>query len=532
MSFTRASGLLAHITSLPSNYGIGDLGPAAYRFVDFLHAAEQTLWQVLPLGLTSYGDSPYQSFSTFAGNHYLISPELLMAQGLLSQDDIPAHDFDPIRVDYGNIIPWKMAVLRTAFANYRQNPPAALKKEFSAFCKAHAWLDDFALFVACKFHFIAARRNDYETPEYQAYYQRLNARLSENQIKDYYYGAVWNSWPDALARREKSALAQYRKTLADEIAFYQFLQFIFFQQWQQLKSYANERQIKLIGDIPIFVSLDSADVWSNRELFALDEAGDPIEVAGVPPDYFSATGQLWGNPLYRWPAHKDRGFTWWIERVAATLQTTDILRIDHFRAFAAYWAVPFGEATAVNGQWKKSPGKDLFAAIESALGKNLPIIAEDLGIITDDVTALRLKLKLPGMKVLQFAFEADASSDHLPHNYPDCHTVVYTGTHDNDTTVGWYTATSDKNRDYFRRYMNSSGSEAHWDLIRLAWASNALFAIAPVQDVIGAASDARMNTPGVAAGNWQYRFSPDALSTQHAERLAYLGQLFARHGSL
>ncbi|WP_410499140.1 4-alpha-glucanotransferase [Chitinibacter sp. S2-10] len=529
MTFSRSSGLLAHLTSLPSPYGIGDLGPAAYRFVDFLQSAQQTLWQVLPLGLTSYGDSPYQSFSTFAGNHYLISPELLIQEGLLSQDEIPPLDFDPSRIDYGTVIPWKMAVLRTAFANYEKNPSPALKKEFAAFCKANDWLADFSLFVACKFHFIAARSNDYETPEYQAFYQRLSARQTENQIKDCYYGATWNSWPAALAKRDKAALAHYRKLLENDIVFYQFLQFLFFKQWQQLKHYANERAIKLVGDIPIFVSLDSADVWANPELFVLDTHGDPLEVAGVPPDYFSATGQLWGNPLYAWPQHESSGFAWWIKRIAATLQTTDILRIDHFRAFAAYWAVPFGETTAINGQWKKTPGKALFAAIEAALGKNLPIIAEDLGVITDDVTALRLKLKLPGMKVLQFAFEGDASSDHYPHNYPDSQTVVYTGTHDNDTTLGWYEAASDKHRDAFRRYMNVAGSEPHWDLIRLAWSSNALIAIAPVQDVLGQNGQHRMNTPGLASGNWQYRFSADHLNQQQASRLAYLGELFARN---
>lgn len=530
MTFSRASGLLAHITSLPSPYGIGDLGPAACRFADFLQSAGQTLWQVLPLGVTSYGDSPYQSFSTFAGNHYLISPELLIADGLLTDADIPALAFDAQRVDYGSVIPWKMTVLRAAWRNYQASPPAALKKEFATFCKQHAWLDDFALFVACKFHFIAARQNDYETPEYQSYYQRLAGRLSDNQIKDCYYGAVWNSWPAELAARTSKALSHWRKTLADDVTFYQFLQFLFFRQWGQLKTYANERGIRLIGDIPIFVAFDSADVWANQSLFCLDAAGDPNEVAGVPPDYFSATGQLWGNPLYDWAKHQEQDFAWWTDRIAALIATTDIVRIDHFRAFAAYWAVPFGEATAVNGQWKKSPGKALFAAIEKALGKNLPIIAEDLGIITPDVTALREKLGLPGMKVLQFAFDADASSDHLPHNYPDSRTVVYTGTHDNDTTLGWYGAANDKARDYFRRYLNTSGEAAGWDLIRLAWSTNAVFAIAPVQDVLGAGAQARMNTPGTASGNWQYRFSADALTPGQAEGLKYLSQLHGRNG--
>ncbi|WP_047395620.1 4-alpha-glucanotransferase [Chitinibacter sp. ZOR0017] len=530
MSLTRAAGILVHLTSLPSPYGIGDLGPGAYRLVDFLASAGQRVWQVLPLGPTSYGDSPYQSFSTFAGNPLLISPELLIADGLLSAEQIPPHEFDPRRVDYGRLLPWKTAVLRAAWQGLQALAPThPLTLELSEFCaREAAWLDDYALFIACKQHFIAARQNEYESAEYQAYYQRLADKQTVNQIKDCYYGAVWNSWPTALAQREAKALKQYRQTLAAEIAFAQFCQFIFARQWQALKSYANQQQIQLLGDLPIFVSQDSADVWANRSLFQLDAAGDPLAVAGVPPDYFSATGQLWGNPLYAWPAHKKTKYRWWVARVAAALARTDLVRIDHFRAFAAHWSVPFGEPTAEHGQWCASPGAELFAAIRAELGDKLGIVAEDLGVITPDVTALRESLGLPGMKVLQFAFDGSASSDHLPHNYPDAHTVVYTGTHDNDTTLGWYASSPEISRDHLRRYLNVSGEAPHWDLIRLAWSTPATLAIAPIQDLFGAPGSERMNTPGVASGNWQYRFLADELTPELAARLRYLGELFGR----
>jgi len=492
----RYSGILAHPTSFPSPYGIGDLGHGAYSFIDFLAASNQKLWQVLPLGPTGYGDSPYQSFSSFAGNYYMISPDLLMEQGWLTQADLNDPGFDPRAVDFGPIIKYKMDLLKKAYTAFKTQAATPEKSRFTKFCKSHkVWLEDYALFMA---------------------------------LKNYHNGAPWTQWPSTLANREPKALAQIKSTLADEINFNMFLQYEFFRQWGKLRTYANNAGIKIIGDIPIFVSMDSADIWAAPGLFALDEKGKPTAIAGVPPDYFSETGQLWGNPLYKWEAHKETGFEWWCKRVAATLEFVDIVRIDHFRGFEAYWAVPSDAKDAIKGKWKKGPGKALFEAMKKTLGQ-LPIIAEDLGIITPAVEKLRTGLKLPGMKVLQFAFDPEAKSVYLPHLHTDSLTVAYSGTHDNDTTMGWYGAATEAEKDYFRRYMNVSGDDIAWDMIRLAFSTTAAYAIVPIQDVMSLGTEDRMNQPGCAMGWWRFRYTADMLRDEYRERLAYLSELFHRN---
>jgi len=492
----RKSGILVHPTSFPSPYGIGDLGNAAYAFIDFLKAAKQTLWQVLPLGPTGYGDSPYQSFSSFAGNHYLISPDKLVAQGLLSESDIASPPAaNPRKLDYGMAISYKMKLLRKAFTNFTTHATTAQRNAFAKFTKTQkTWLDDYALFTA---------------------------------LKDENGGSEWFRWEKPLASRLPAALKQASKDLATEIEFCKFVQYEFFRQWANLKAYANAAGVQIIGDIPIFAAHDSADVWANPELFHLDENGLPTAVAGVPPDYFSETGQLWGNPLYNWEMHSKTGYVWWCKRMAAVLDMTDIVRLDHFRGFEAYWAIPHDEKTAINGKWEKGPGKALFTAIKNKLG-SLPIIAEDLGLITERVDRLRKGLKLPGMRVLQFAFTPDADSSYLPHNYENSLTVAYSGTHDNNTAKGWYAEATEAERDYLRRYLNVSGEDVAWDLIRAAMASNAIFAISPIQDILDLGAADRMNTPGESHGCWCFRYTMEMLTQSHAERLAYLTKLFGR----
>jgi len=488
----RASGILAHPTSFPGEYGIGDLGAHAYAFVDFLKTAKQKLWQVLPLGPTGYGDSPYQSFSSFAGNHYMISPEKLHEQGILSKNDIVNPPlFNPRRADFGAAITYKMQLLHKAYENFKKQSPAAYK----SFCtKNKDWLDDYALFVALKNHF---------------------------------GGKEWFKWDAPLVTRDKAALKEALATHHDAIDFCKFVQYEFFSQWNAIKKYANNAGVQIIGDIPIFVAHDSADVWANPELYQLDECGCPTAVAGVPPDYFSETGQLWGNPLYNWEAHKKTGYAWWCRRVKAVLAMVDIVRIDHFRGFESYWAVPYGQKTAMNGKWIKGPGKSLFAAIRDTLG-SLQIIAEDLGEITEKVDALRKGLGLPGMRVLQFAFDPTSESAYLPHNYETSLTVVYSGTHDNNTTRGWYASAPEEARDFLRRYLNVSGEDVAWDLTRLAISSSAVFAITQLQDIMDLPASDRMNTPGEAQGCWGFRYTADMLTAQQAERLAYLTELFGR----
>lgn len=494
----RVSGILLHPTSLPSPYGIGDLGKAAFDFIDFLEKAGQHIWQVLPLTQTGFGDSPYQSFSAFAGQPLIISPEHLVSLGLFAKEDLadcPCGGEDS--VDYGAVIPWKTKILRKAYDNYRKTPVKMLLEEYDSFYEANKfWADDYALFMACK---------------------EVNG------------GKCWLDWDEKYRILTPARRSRLEEELFDEIYYYKFIQFIFYSEWYAVKQYANERNIRIIGDIPIFVSMDSADVWANRHLFQLDSKGYPLAVAGVPPDYFSATGQLWGNPLYDWDAHRAEGFAWWISRIRNQLDILDYLRIDHFRGFEAYWAVPYGEETAVNGKWKHGPKEALFLAIEKALGENLPIIAEDLGVITPEVEKLRDRFCFPGMKVLQFAFEAAGESSFLPHQFTTTNCVCYTGTHDNDTTKGWYETAPESARDKVRRYMNTDGSSIHMDFIRTCLGTIAAYAVFPLQDVLGVGKEGRMNTPGVAMANWTWRYPKDALTDELAGQLKTLCHLYGRY---
>lgn len=495
MKFERASGILLHPTSLPGPFGIGDLGPQAHRWLDFLRGAGCGLWQVLPLGPTGYGDSPYQSFSSFAGNPYLISPNLLREDSLLHTNDlVEAPKFPAERVDFGALIPWKMGVLDRAYIQFQQSRSKDLKSEFEEFRTANKyWLDDFCLFMA---------------------------------IKEAYGGGSWVNWPKPLLIREPSALNKAREDYSTDINRQEFRQFIFHRQWEMLREHAIRDNILIIGDIPIFVAHDSAEVWAHPELFALREDGNPEFVAGVPPDYFSKTGQLWGNPLYRWEVHQADGYQWWLKRLSAALKMVDIVRLDHFRGFAAYWEVPFGEKTAVNGHWVSGPGQDFFAAVKESLGE-LPIIAEDLGVITPDVVAMRQRFNLPGMRITQFAFTGDPKEPFLPHNH-EKNSVVYTGTHDNDTSRGWYERVSEVEKSFYRRYLNRDGSQVAWDFIRATWRSVAVFALAPMQDFLDLNNTARMNYPGNPSGNWTWRMSDSAMSEGLQERIRELNFLYDR----
>jgi len=495
MKFPRSSGILLHPTSLPGRMGIGDLGEAAYRFVDFLTASRQQLWQIMPLGPTSYGDSPYQALSAFAGNPLLISLERLVDERCLAHwdfDGMPA--FPEHAVDFGQVIEFKQRLLRLSFENFKANASDEQKAQLATFDAAnHGWLDDYALFAA---------------------------------LKEQHGGAPWQAWPRDIATRQADALARWRTALGETIAYHHYAQFQFFRQWFSLKAYANQHGVRIIGDIPIFVAYDSVDAWAHPELFYFDEASRPTAVAGVPPDYFSPTGQLWGNPLYRWEVMAADGYAWWVERFRMALQTVDVMRLDHFRGFEAYWSIPVGEAMAINGHWVKGPGAELFRAVAKVLGP-LPIIAEDLGLITPAVEALRETLGFPGMKVLQFAFSGDPDHAYLPHNY-DHNCAVYTGTHDNDTAVGWFNAAGPEERTAAQRYFNSPCHEIHWELIRLALMSVADKAIFPLQDVLGVAGDGRMNTPGRASGNWGWRYTDDMLTGGVCERLKLLTEVYGR----
>jgi 4-alpha-glucanotransferase len=490
VNFPRSSGILLHPTSLPGRFGIGDLGHTAYRFVDFLAASGQRLWQILPLGPTGYGDSPYQCFSAFAGNHLLISPEKLAEEGLLTSSDLESvPPFPEHEVDYGPIIEFKLSLLKKSFASF--TPQA----DFAAFCEQNGrWLAEYALFMS---------------------------------LKEVHGGVAWGDWEQDVAVRQPATVARWREELADSILFHEYLQYQFSRQWSALKRYANERGINIVGDIPIFVAHDSADVWMSQELFYLDEKGRPTVVAGVPPDYFSATGQLWGNPLYRWEAMAQTGYAWWVERFRATLGTVDLIRLDHFRGFEAYWEVPASESTATIGRWVKGPGADLFNAVERALG-HLPIIAEDRGVITPEVEALRDRFDFPGMKILQFAFGGGADHLDLPHNFTrNC--VAYTGTHDNDTTVGWFTGSSTPaEREFASKYIGGDGRQIHWDFVRLALSSVADVAVIPLQDLMGLDSEARMNYPSRAEGNWRWRYTPDMLTPEIGQRLGEMTKIYGR----
>ncbi len=501
MSFNRSAGILLHPTSLPSRYGIGDLGSSAYQFVDFLVAGRLSLWQMLPLGPTGYGDSPYQSFSAFAGNPLLISPDRLVADGFLPAKAIEkVPDFPTGQVDFGPVIDYKRDLLRAAHDYFQENATPAQRDAYNRFClNTSYWLDDYALFMALKEH---------------------------HKDQD---GGVWNTWPRPIAKRQVKAMKQWTRDLANDIESHKFQQFLFYKQWLELKSYANKQGIKIIGDIPIFVAYDSADVWSHPELFHLSKDGSPSVVAGVPPDYFSATGQRWGNPLYNWEKIAAENYDWWVKRIHMNLVQADIVRIDHFRGFEAYWEIPATEPTAVIGRWVKGPDAAFFEAIQAKLGE-LPIIAEDLGVITPEVEELRDRFAFPGMRILQFAFGGERNSSFLPYNYIK-NTVVYTGTHDNETTLGWYLNATEDERDHVRRYTVSSGRDIVWDLIRLAYASVADIAVIPMQDVFVLGNEARMNFPGKEGGWWRWRYTREMFSARAsgiALGLAELAHLYGR----
>jgi 4-alpha-glucanotransferase len=510
MTFSRASGILLHPTSLPSKFGIGDFGDEAYKFIDFLVESKQTLWQVLPLGQTGFGDSPYQCFSAFAGNVYLISLEKLVEAGFLDKKDLlKIPNFPVDKVEFGKVIEYKLPLLKKAFENFRKSSDLKLVEAFHLFCDDNAfWLEDYALFRAIK--------------------------LSQNQVS-------WQDWDEDLKLRKPEALEIAKLELDDEAFAQKFYQFVFFTQWNELKSYANSQSIKIIGDVPIFIALDSCDVWCNPHQFKLDEDGSPRVVAGVPPDYFSETGQLWGNPIYNWDLMRDEGFKWWVERVRFTMKTVDIVRIDHFRGFAASWEVPAGDKTAERGQWVNVPGIDLFKTLLWVFGE-LPILAEDLGVITPDVEELRDFFGFPGMRILQFAWGGDTKNIDLPHNYIP-NSCVYTGTHDNDTTVGWFNSKAGKGsprdakqikkeKDFCLKYLRSDGTEIHWDFIRTVLASVANTAIIPMQDLLGAGNEARMNLPGSTTGNWYWRCETKDFDKQIAERLADLSELYGRNSTI
>jgi 4-alpha-glucanotransferase len=507
MRFPRSSGILLHPTSLPGRYGIGDLGAEARHFVDFLAAAGLTLWQVLPLGPTGYGDSPYQCFSAWAGNPLLIDLEHLAGLGWLDASVLQsATAFPEDQVDFERLVPWKTALLESAAQGFFKRASAQDHASFESFCQENThWLNDFALFTA----------------------------LKENQKM-----AAWTQWEPGARDRDPEALANWRQELAAPMAAHKFIQFIFYQQWRELREYARARNVRIMGDLPIYVSHDSADVWVNRHYFHLDEQGNPTVVSGVPPDYFSETGQLWGNPIYNWDALAKDGYGWWLDRFRATFQMVDMIRLDHFRGFEAYWEVPAGEPTAVNGRWVKGPGDALFHAAQSTLGE-LPLVAENLGVITPEVEAIREEFGFPGMAVLQFAFGTDAQAPTFrPHNYPR-EVVAYTGTHDCDTTVGWWSSKGrgestrseediSRERDFAMQYLNTDGREIQWVFIRALLASVADTVLIPMQDVLGLGTEARMNQPATLGGNWRWRYREGELTPAISERLRELTKLYDR----
>lgn len=504
----RRAGLLLHPSSLPGRFGIGDLGPACITFLDWLHATGLAYWQILPLGPTGYGDSPYQCFSAFAGNPLLVSPELLVRDGLLEQDTLDSWPEHRGAVDYGFIHDHKHEVLHQAYQSFLSNPPAGLRDQYEEWIKrpnVNKWLDDYALFKALKKH------ND---------------------------NKCWVEWPADEKLYKASALKAARKSLAEDVEYQKFIQFLFFEQWEKIRAEAAARGIEIIGDAPIYVSFDSADTWANQSEFQLDANGNPIAVAGVPPDYFSSTGQLWGNPLYKWEAMEKKEFSWWADRMNAIFETVDIVRLDHFRGFMGYYAVPFGDPTAENGEWEKGPGAAFFKAMKKAIG-DLPIIAEDLGEITKDVTEVRCQFDLPGMVILQFAWSpaaldpmvADPNNHFLPHRH-ELNSVVYTGTHDNDTTIGWWRNTStEEERRAMQIYLSVDGNLPNWDLIRSGMRSVAKTFVMPAQDLLDLDSDARMNLPGRATGNWTWRLQEGQLSHELTQRLRELMLIYERCGN-
>lgn len=489
----RQSGVLLAISSLPSRYGIGCFSKEAYEFVDFLEQAGQKLWQILPIGPTGYGDSPYQSFSSFAGNPYFIDLETLIAEGYLTEADCDACDFGSNEeyVDYEKIYKARFKVLKKAFQNRNDQD----SQEYKDFVEANAyWLDDYALYMA---------------------------------VKNSFDGKSWITWDEDIRLRKQEAVKAYTEKYGEEINFYKFQQFLFAKQWKALKAYANRKKIKIVGDIPIYVAFDSADTWSHPELFQLDENCTPTGVAGCPPDAFSATGQLWGNPLYRWDYHKQTGYRWWIQRIAYCYQLYDIVRIDHFRGFDEYYFIPYGDPTAEFGHWEQGPGYDIFRALKAELG-NIKVIAEDLGFLTPSVIKLVKKTRYPGMKILQFAFDSREESDYLPHNYP-ANCVVYTGTHDNDTTLGWYQSLNRRDKAFAKRYLNiKSDKDVQWVFIRSALSSVADTAVIPMQDYLGLGAEARMNVPSTLGTNWKWRMKKGVCTEELAKQIRDVVKLYGR----
>jgi 4-alpha-glucanotransferase len=492
-SYPRSSGVLLHPTSLPGR-GIGDLGGAAHRFVDWLAEAGQRLWQILPLVPVNEGGSPYNGLSAMGGNPLLVSPEALVRDGLLKASETGGEELPDDRVDFPRVIAWKDALLRRAWMAFRAGAALELRPEFDAFRARNAgWLEDYALFRA---------------------------------LRAEHGGAAWCDWEEGLRLRHPDALARAAHRLEGEVELHEFRQWLFDRQWRALRDHAHGRGVRIVGDVPIFVAYDSADVWAHPELFELDAEGRPTVVSGVPPDYFSATGQRWGNPLYRWDRMREDGFRWWTERFRRTLEMVDVVRIDHFRGFESYWEIEADEETAVHGAWRPGPGTELFEAVRRELGE-LPLIAEDLGLITREVEELRDELRLPGMRVLQFAFgEDDAENPHLPDNHPE-NSVAYTGTHDNDTTLGWLGAAGAEERARAGRLVGA-GEEAGWAMIRAVMESRAKLAVVPLQDLLGLGSEGRMNTPGTGEGNWAWRFREGALTPALAHRLRDLARATGR----
>lgn len=502
MNFPKHTGVLLHPTSFPGPYGIGELGKSAYSFIDFLVRSGLNTWQTLPLGHTGFGDSPYQPFSAFAGQPLIISLDHLKELKLLFDKDFSNMPrWNDEQVSYGDLIEFKTKLLKLAYERFTDDKhkdlfssDEELMDEYNSFLRNSFWLEDYALFMA---------------------------------IKDYHQGMPWYMWEDGLKKATKKAKIAWAAKLEKETGYYKFIQFLFYIEWTKLKAYANKKGVSIIGDIPIFLAWDSADVWANQKLFLLDSKGYPTVVAGVPPDYFSETGQLWGNPLYNWKKHTETGYEWWIERIRHQLTLSDFLRIDHFRGFDKFWAVPYGDETAINGSWIEAPGVNFFTHLEATLGYQLPIIAEDLGEIDQSVIDLRDKFGFPGMKILQFAFENPEENNFLPHNFTrNC--VCYTGTHDNDTTLGWYKHTYESSKDKLRRYFSTDGYDICWVLIRACFASVANMAIVPLQDILCLDSWARFNTPGIAEGNWAWRYKEGDLTHEIEARLYETCKIYGR----
>ncbi len=484
-----------HPTSFPDKYGIGTFGDTAYKFIDFLTQSNQSLWQILPLGPTGYGNSPYQCHSAFALNPYLIDLELLKNDGWLSDDNLViSTPFNDSAVEYENVIRFKVPLLVKAYHNFKKQNNKETINEFEAFCNQHSsWLNDYALFMA---------------------------------IKNKFGGKPWDLWPEPIAKRDVNTITNLATELQEQINTHKFIQFAAFRQWLNLRKYANDNAILIVGDIPLYIAPDSSDAWSEGSILQLDKQGKPELVAGVPPDYFCETGQLWGNPVYNWSHLSETGFQWWVERVRANLELFDYIRVDHFRGLSEFWGVPFGETTAINGKWYPVPGHKLFETLQDKIPQ-LAIIAEDLGVITDDVVKLRDDFGLMGMKILQFAFDSAEENDFLPHNYTK-NTVVYTGTHDNDTTRGWYNKASEKDRAFARDYLNCDADNIHWGFIRATLASVSNWAITPMQDILNLDSSARMNMPGSESGNWRWRITEDAITREITDKLKHLTAIYGR----